>query len=214
MSDEQTAEEIVRELPAGGPPQRAEICGGRRVKETRSVCPVCLEPVAAGVYERDNEIWLDKQCPKHGPFSALLSSDVRRYYKPAPGLPDAAGCCTSGCSAPAASADISGMAAPWTNHSRTILIEITERCNLTCPTCFTGSSPQHAHTMSMEEFTRQVDRLAAGSKRSSDMIQLAGGEPTIHPDFLDMVELLFDRGFDNVCINSNGSNRRVAAAEG
>ena len=204
MSDEQTAEEIVREVPAGGPPLRAEICGGRRVKETRSVCPVCLEPVAAGVYERDNEVWLDKRCPKHGPFSALLSSDVRHYYKPAPGLADAAGCCTSGCGAPAASADPSGMAAPWTNHSCTILIEITERCNLTCPTCFAGSSPLHAHTMSMGEFTRQVDRLAAGGKRSSDMIQLSGGEPTIHPDFLDMVELLFDRGFDNVCINSNG----------
>jgi uncharacterized radical SAM superfamily Fe-S cluster-containing enzyme len=36
------------------------------------------------------------------------------------------------------------------------------------------------------------------------MIQLSGGEPTIHPQFFEMVDLLFDRGFNQVCVNSNG----------
>jgi uncharacterized radical SAM superfamily Fe-S cluster-containing enzyme len=58
--------------------------------------------------------------------------------------------------------------------------------------------------MSMEEFEQQVDQLVAGGKQDSDMIQLSGGEPTIHPDFLAMVSLLFDRGFHHVTINSNG----------
>ena len=204
MSDEHPAETFSGELPMDGRPARAAFGGGRKVKETRSICPVCLEPVAAEVYERDQEVWLDKRCAEHGPFSALLSSDVRHYYRPAPELTDGAGCCGGGCGVPDASTNAGGMTAPWANHSCTILIEITERCNLTCPTCFAGSSPQHANAMSLEEFTRQVDRLASRGKRGSDMIQLSGGEPTLHPDFLDMVDLLFDRGFDNVCINSNG----------
>ena len=58
--------------------------------------------------------------------------------------------------------------------------------------------------MSLDEFSQQVDQLVAGGKSGSDMIQLSGGEPTIHPQFNEMVELLFDRGFKNVCINSNG----------
>jgi uncharacterized radical SAM superfamily Fe-S cluster-containing enzyme len=58
--------------------------------------------------------------------------------------------------------------------------------------------------MSLGEFTRQVDQLVAGGKRGSDMIQLSGGEPTIHPHFFAMVELLFERGFHQVCVNSNG----------
>jgi hypothetical protein len=95
-------------------------------------------------------------------------------------------------------------AAPWTNHSCTILIEITERCNLSCPTCFAGSSPYHSKMMSLEQFARQVDQLVAEGKRDSDMIQLSGGEPTIHPHFFAMVDLLFERGFHQVCINSNG----------
>ena len=36
------------------------------------------------------------------------------------------------------------------------------------------------------------------------MIQLSGGEPTVHPRFFDMVDLLFERGFNQVCVNSNG----------
>ena len=204
MSDEHPAETYLEELPTDGRPERAAFGGGRKVKETQSICPVCLDPVAADVRQRGQEIWLDKRCREHGLFSALLSSDARHYYLPAAELTDGAGCCAGSCGAPAASADPDGTAAPWANHSCTILIEITERCNLTCPTCFAGSSPQHANTMRMEEFTRQVDRLASGGKRGSDMIQLSGGEPTLHPDFLDMVDLLFDRGFHNVCINSNG----------
>ena len=62
----------------------------------------------------------------------------------------------------------------------------------------------HAKMMSLEEFTRQVDQLVAGGKHGFDMIQLSGGEPTIHPRFFDMVDLLFERGFHQVCINSNG----------
>ncbi len=58
--------------------------------------------------------------------------------------------------------------------------------------------------MSLEEFTRQVDQLVAGGKCGSDMIQLSGGEPTLHPQLFAMIDLLFQRGFGQVCINSNG----------
>ena len=52
---------------------------GREIKRTTSICPHCLEPVEAQVFERDGEVWMDKRCVSHGRFSALLSSDVRLY---------------------------------------------------------------------------------------------------------------------------------------
>jgi hypothetical protein len=181
---------------------------GRKIKNTSSICPQCLEPVDAEVFERHGEVWMDKTCAHHGQFSALLSSDIRHYFEPrarssrspSPG----ASCCGSSCSL-AASEDLTGAnTAPWINHSCTILIEITERCNLSCPTCFAGSSPHHSKVMSLEEFTRQVDQLVAEGKSNADLIQLSGGEPTIHPHLFEMVDLLFERGFHKVCINSNG----------
>jgi uncharacterized radical SAM superfamily Fe-S cluster-containing enzyme len=156
------------------------------------------------VFERHGEVWMDKSCARHGHFSALLSSDIKHYLDPSARQAQGASCCGSSCGLPATEISNGADSAPWTNHSCTILIEITERCNLSCPTCFAGSSPLHSKMMSLAEFTRQVDQLVAGGKGGSDMIQLSGGEPTVHPRFFDMVDLLFERGFHQVCINSNG----------
>jgi len=177
---------------------------GRKIKNTTSICPRCLEPVDAEVFERHGEVWMDKSCTRHGHFSALLSSDIKHYHEPSARRVQGTSCCGSSCGLPATEISNDADSAPWSNHSCTILIEITERCNLACPTCFAGSSPLHSEMMSLEEFTRQVDQLVAGGKRGSDMIQLSGGEPTVHPRFFDMVDLLFERGFHQVCINSNG----------
>jgi uncharacterized radical SAM superfamily Fe-S cluster-containing enzyme len=191
-------------IAASSPASPGHIGRGKLLKETTSICPKCLQQLPARVYQRAREVWMDKQCEQHGRFSALLSSSIDHYYRAAPRSDQDSPCCGSSCGVPSVAASGTQDTAAWTNHSCTILIEITERCNLSCPTCFAGSSPAHSNMMSMEEFTRQVDQLVAGGKSGSDMIQLSGGEPTIHPDFLEMVELLFDRGFKQVCINSNG----------
>jgi uncharacterized radical SAM superfamily Fe-S cluster-containing enzyme len=177
---------------------------GRKIKNTSSICPHCLEPVDAKVFERLGEVWMDKTCARHGPFSALLSSDITHYFESGPQPVPGRSCCGSSCGITAPDASSDAESAPWANHSCTILIEITERCNLSCPTCFAGSSPQHSKMMSLQEFARQVDRLVAGGKSGSDMIQLSGGEPTVHPQFFEMIDLLFERGFHKVCVNSNG----------
>ena len=205
--DESTSEETFDHTSSHAPVNKS-YGRGREIKLTTSICPYCLEPVDARVFERDGEVWMDKQCSRHGQFSALLSSDVRFYIESRASSLQGVSCCGNGCGVPAPDPSQEQTpardSAPWTNHSCTILIEIIERCNLSCPTCFAGSTPQHANLMSMQEFTRQVDQLVAGGKSGSDMIQLSGGEPTIHPQFFDMVELLFERGFRQVCINSNG----------
>ncbi len=177
---------------------------GRLLKKTKSICPQCLEPIPAEVRERDGEVWMEKCCPGHGEFSALLSSESRHYYRALDNPPGSSACCGSACGAPDPAMTALPDAGPWANHSCTVLIEIIERCNLTCPTCFAGSSPQHAGLMSLECFTERVRRLADGGKAGSDMIQLSGGEPTIHPDLPEMLGLLFEHGFNRVTINSNG----------
>jgi uncharacterized radical SAM superfamily Fe-S cluster-containing enzyme len=177
---------------------------GHLLKQTRSVCPRCLESVSAAVRERDGEVWMDKRCPDHGEFSALLSSESRHYYRALENPPGSSACCGSACGAPDPSAGALPDSGPWANHSCTVLIEIIERCNLTCPTCFAGSSPQHEGLMALKTFEQRVRHLADGGKTGADMIQLSGGEPTIHPRLPEMLDLLFEYGFNRVTINSNG----------
>lgn len=155
------------------------------IKQTTGVCATCLVKVPAEVFAADGRVYIRKRCPDHGESSALISDDVQLYFKGS-----ASGSCgTGGC---------------MTAHSCTLMFEITQRCNLTCPTCFTRSSPHTAHTLSVDEFEQQLDRLLAAGKRSADVIQLSGGEPTVHPDFLRIVDLCFEKGVRQVFVNSNG----------
>jgi len=184
-----------------GPNPGIPVVGDRRIKSTVSVCPECLRKIDAEVVARAGQVWLEKSCPSHGEFNALLSSSEAYYHETSARFPNTGSCCGV---SPDPAASIAGGDTPWANHSCTILIEITERCNLSCPTCFAGSSPNHTKMMDMATFKSRVDGLLAGGKQASDTIQLSGGEPTIHPNLFEMVDHLYSSGFMSVTINSNG----------
>ena len=135
-----------------------------------------------------------KTCSKHGDFSALLASDVRHYYVADPNVEQVACCCGPG----------QHCGDQVENHSCNMLIEITQSCNLTCPTCYAGSSPQNKTFMSLEQFESTIDGLLEMGKGEADLIQLSGGEPTIHPDFFTIVQMAIDKGIKQVYVNTNG----------
>lgn len=83
---------------------------------------------------------------------------------------------------------------------RKALVQIDERCNLTCAHCFV-SATRHGSTMSLEDITtRVIPQLAEARVRRAT---LTGGEPTIHPQFLDVVRAFRAAGMDvGVCTNA------------
>ncbi|MBK1880107.1 radical SAM protein [Pelagicoccus mobilis] len=167
---------------------------GELVKKTTSICPGCLQYIEAEVFRRNRQIWMDKTCQKCGPFSALLSSDANEYLIKVPDSQQASSCgCGSG-----------GCGSAIDNHSCVLLVEITQKCNLTCPTCYASSSPQNDHFLSLKEYDALLDKLLANQHGDADALQLSGGEPTIHPDILPMIELAYEKGFKQVYINTNG----------
>ncbi len=166
---------------------------GELIKQTQSLCPVCLNKIEASVFERDNAVYMDKECAKHGRYSALLASERRHYYVADPNVESLVSCCGPG----------QHCGDQVENHSCNMLLEITQSCNLTCPTCYAGSSPQNKSFMSVEQFTSTIDGLLAKGKGDADLIQLSGGEPTIHPEFFEILEIALDRGIKQVYINTN-----------
>ena len=178
---------------------------GTLIKRTTSLCPECLSRIDATVFRRDGQVWMDKACELHGAFSAQLASDAAHYYEHDKKLDVVGGCCGPGqhCGDQVA------------NHSCNMLLEITQRCNLTCPTCYADSSPERSETMSFDRFRHLVDELLEKGKGDADLIQLSGGEPTVHPDLFEMVRYALNRGVKQVYINTNGiklANRGFAEA--
>jgi uncharacterized radical SAM superfamily Fe-S cluster-containing enzyme len=166
---------------------------GEFIKQTTSLCPVCLCKIDAKVFDRGGAVYMDKTCAEHGSYSALLASDRSHYYVADPNVSSMACCCGPG----------QHCGDQVENHSCNMLFEITQSCNLTCPTCYAGSSPLNKSFMSVERFTELLDGLLAKGKGDADLIQLSGGEPTIHPRFFEIVELALDRGIKQVYVNTN-----------
>lgn len=80
----------------------------------------------------------------------------------------------------------------WKRSLRRIDIDITYACNLRCNDC-NRSVPQALSSTSLTK--RDVERFVVDTVASGhdwDLIKLAGGEPTLHPQFLEILDVLRD----------------------
>jgi uncharacterized radical SAM superfamily Fe-S cluster-containing enzyme len=175
---------------------------------TNSLCSRCLRKIEAKVVIQDDRVYLKKQCPAHGPETVLISTD-REYYKLSrqylkPGqlprrfqTPIRYGC-PYDC----------GLCPDHEQHSCLTLIEITDSCNLTCPICYSDSSPRRLTHRSLDQIAFMLDCVVR-SEGEPDVVQISGGEPTIHPDFFDVLDLAKARPIKHLMLNTNGL--RIAA---
>lgn len=156
-----------------------------------ALCPECLRSLPANVVERDGRIWLDRICPKHGPSTALLASNADEFIRLRQFVsPRASGCCGVG-----------ETCDPGRPPVCVLLLEITQACNLRCPTCYADA---HGHEfMSLEEIRRRLDAFFRRQPRL-DILMLSGGEPTIHPVFSDILRAVVEYPIDRILINTNG----------
>ncbi len=171
--------------------------------QTTSLCETCLALVPAKIEIRDNQVWYEKRCEKHGFQWTLISTDAtywkrcKDYIKPgdrplALQSPTEFGC-PYDC----------GLCPDHEQHSCLAIIEINEHCNLTCPVCFADSSPARTQHLPLAAIERMLDALV-GSEGEPDLVQLSGGEPTLHPDFFEVLAAVRSRPIRHVMINTNG----------
>jgi radical SAM protein with 4Fe4S-binding SPASM domain len=71
-------------------------------------------------------------------------------------------------------------------------LELTGQCQLSCTHCYASSGPQGTHGVMTVDDWRRVINQAAGLGVS--MVQMIGGEPTLHPAFTALVRHALDRG--------------------
>ncbi len=163
----------------------------RALKTTVSLCPECLAYVPAIVYEHDGRVLATKRCQQHGPSLAVWENDARWYHlsnKDKNGrayaldrlvtIPELGTCCESGSCGPT---DQSG------NKTCTILVEVTNACNLACAVCYADAKGDRF--LPLADFEARLTALIA-QKGGLDSVQLTGGEATLHPDYERLVAFL------------------------
>ncbi|MCA9267628.1 MAG: radical SAM protein, partial [Planctomycetales bacterium] len=168
---------------------------------TQSLWPDTLELVPAKIIEKRGRVYFRKRHPDGRTRDDFVCSDVGMYdqmqysvpakipaefgIEPDKGCPYDCGLCTE-----------------HEQHTCIGLVEITSSCNLSCPMCYAQSGPGGKH-LSFEECKRSIDRLVE-AEGEPEVIQLSGGEPTIHPQFAEIYAYAISQPFDYVMINTNG----------
>jgi 7,8-dihydro-6-hydroxymethylpterin dimethyltransferase len=170
---------------------------------TNSICSICHRKVEAKVLTQDGRVYLQKWCPVHKLQRVLISTDAEYYQlsrqtlKPGQmplkfNTPIRYGC-PYDC----------GLCPDHEQHSCLTLVEITDRCNLTCPICYSDSSPHRPNHRSLEQIAFMLDCVVR-NEGHPDVVQISGGEPTIHPDFFTVLDMAKARPIKHLMINTNG----------
>ena len=169
----------------------------RVVRQTYSLCPICMKRIAANYVAKEKEIFLEKQCPEHGLFSTIVwrgyldfkewqGKEIISDKKINPECPKSCGICAS---------HIQGTCC--------VVLEVTKRCNLNCMFCFAEGDNQgnSLSDPSLAEIKEQLKKLTVQGKT---LVQLSGGEPTMREDLPEIIRGAKEAGCQYVQLNSNG----------
>ena len=169
-----------------------------------SLCPHCLRKIEAKIVFQQDRVLMLKHCPEHGSQRLLLADDVD-YYRRAremfikpPEMPlhyntPVRWGCPYDC----------GLCTDHEQHSCVTLIEICDACNLKCPVCYADSSPERLSFRSLAEVESMLD-AAVRNEGQPDVVQISGGEPTIHPEFFAILDAAKRRPIRHLMVNTNG----------
>ncbi len=177
-------------------------------KITQSLCPECSKVIEAVLSEENGRVVMEKNCPEHGDFKDVVYSDAKLYRKMEewsfgdgrglknPSVTDATRC-----------PDDCGLCSMHTSHTGMGTVDLTNRCDLTCPVCFANANVQgYLYEPALAQIRVMLQALRDQEPVAGRIVQFSGGEPTMHPLFFDAVRMAKEMGFSHVQAASNGIN--------
>ena len=197
---------MEREGTVGGVASTETISGDRLLGSTQSICPHCRVVLDATLVVRDGRVVLRRECPVHGRIEAVVYGDadryveIQRFNKPGESPLARQTGVSEGCPRDC------GICPEHGQHTCLGIIEVNTACNLDCPICFadSGTGPQeHGYSLTLEQVESMLDAFVR-AEGSPEALQLSGGEPTIHPQILEMLAAAKRRGIPLVMLNTNG----------
>ena len=160
------------------------------------LCEECRKPTGASYEIRNDEVYLVKFCPECGRTASLVTKDARKwrwkreiadYHEPP------AAVCSMDCRA----CDHQLYTKPTT-----VAVDVTNQCNQNCPICLANVDAMgFLYRPPVEYFDKIFRHFLKNAPKPN--ICFFGGEPTVHPDFLEIVRLARSYGFQ-VQVFTNG----------
>jgi len=159
--------------------------------------------VDAHIVSKADEVYLRKFCPDCGESMVKISNDLDYFkrcndYLKKPDLPERALTkVVQGCPFDC------GVCPQHQNHPCLALFNITDECNMKCHICYHRSEPGAGNHRSMEEIMQMLETLLK-VESEPDLIQVTGGEPTTHPQIVEILQFLKASPVRHLMLNTNG----------
>jgi len=187
------------------------------IRRTTSICPECLQTIPAEIYvdPETNWVMMRKDCKEHGHFKDKISinpddykwgqtftddigSTINNSTKPeytSSGIKKTLNGCPYDC----------GLCENHKSAPNICLIDVTNRCNLTCPICFANASAQgYVVEPSFDQIVQIMKHFRSMKPVPAVLLQFAGGEPTMRDDLPDIIRKGKELGFTETMVSTNG----------
>lgn len=161
------------------------------LRQTYSLCPICQEKIKAHYIMKDDQVYLEKECPLHGNFSTLvwqLMAEGEAWHNVEPPLEKAPPC-----------PEACGLCPEHRQDTCCIVLEVTKRCNLNCTFCFAEAG--QGEDVPIAQLKKDFVDLV---KQGKSFVQLSGGEPTVSYDLAEIIAAAKEAGIEYVQLNTNG----------
>jgi len=169
------------------------------LRETFSVCPVCLKKIKAYVVEKDGKVLILKECSEHGSFNDIYWTRADIYHNAEkvkkPSSKPFQDNCPYGC----------GINNCAHHASKTVMavIDVTNECDLRCPICFANAAqPSDLYRPTLETIHSMLNFLKKQNPPPL-AVMFAGGEPGVRDDIVEIVKMAHDLKF-MILLATNG----------
>ena len=155
--------------------------------------------IKATIVEENGRILMKKDCPKHGHFEDVMSTDPaffkrleslypgRDFVIPKDGLHN------------------HGTSSIKYGRGAVLTIDLTNRCNMMCNPCFMDANQVgYVHELEWEDVKKLLDDAVSIKPRRQLSVQFSGGEPTLSPHFLQAIRYAREIGYFSVQCATNG----------
>src|SRR5678810_1237254 len=191
-------------------------------RETDSLCPDCTREarqaildgkkdvsillnekvgeIKATILEKDGKIVMVKDCPIHGHYEDVMAIDpafFKHLEEVFPGRDIRAH----------NDETLHNHGSSTVLHGRgsVLTVDLTNRCNMMCDPCFMDANQVgFVHELSWEDIKQILDNAVTIKPRRQLSVQFSGGEPTMHPRFVDAVRYAREKGYNSVQAATNG----------
>lgn len=170
-------------------------------ESTLSMCPDCMKTIEAKIIIQDNSVYLKKTCKTHGEMIHLLEEDAEffltqaQYAKPGT-ISKTQTNFSKGCPFDC------GLCPQHEQHTCIGLIEVTNACNLKCPVCYAKSG--EGDFLTLKKIEKMMDFYQDSEYGKAELLQISGGEPTLHPDIIKIISLAKEKKLKYVMLNTHG----------